>query len=379
MIITTVHKHSLQKGLLILAVLLVGLALLTYPQAVDGGINRGLSICYTVIIPSLFPFLVLTGFVTRSGIIRIIGKRMEKITRFLFGLPGECSGAILIGLVGGYPAGGAAVAELMRQNSISRRDAKRLLMFCVNAGPAFIISTVGAGLLNNTQIGIVLFAAHIVASLLIGIVGRFFRTSSVVESSYKPMESVPVSSALAESVNTACRSMLYMCGFVVLFTALQALADVSGLSQGIGNGLSVVFNLFGVSARDADCILPIITEVTGGCVAASTASQSRIWLLGMALGWGGLSVHCQLASTLHEYGVMGKTFWLGRALHALLGGGLSAIWLCFIPITQTTAQSLSGLSFNVTNTSIPAAITLLFMCVLLLFTNSRTGINHSAK
>ena len=60
------------------------------------------------------------------------------------------------------------MGELLKSGSITRREAGRMLLFCVNAGPAFVVSTVGAGLLGNARYGVVLLAAHMLASLTIG-------------------------------------------------------------------------------------------------------------------------------------------------------------------------------------------------------------------
>lgn len=380
MLVATVHKASLRKGLLLMAVLVAGVSLLWWPQAVSGGIDRGMSICYTVIIPSLFPFLVLAGFVTRSGIDAVVGRRLERVTRCLFRLPGRCATGILIGMVGGYPAGGAAVGELLRNGVITRREGQRMMLFCVNAGPAFILSTVGAGLMGDVRAGILLLTAHLAVALIIGFAGRWLYKPEPAVASVPPAETaLPPSAALAGSVNAACRSMLYMCGFVILFAALQALCDASGLSEQLTDLLAWLFRAAGLSTQGADCILPLLTEVTGGCVAASAAGEYRPFLLGMALGWGGLSVHCQLTATLHEYRVMGRSFRLARLCHAVLGGALSALLFRFVPLPQATAHSLSGISFTATASSAPAAVTLLAMCVLLLFTNSHTTASDKAK
>ena len=119
MFVKIVHRSALQTIGLLAGIALAGAALLAWPQAVATGVSRGLSICSTVIIPSLFPFLVLAGFLVRSGLCRRLGRWLEKPTRRLFGLPGCCAGAILIGWVGGYPAGGAAIGELTREGSIT--------------------------------------------------------------------------------------------------------------------------------------------------------------------------------------------------------------------------------------------------------------------
>ena len=370
MFVATWHRSTLYKGVLLLTVVGVGGALLCWPQAVSGGISRGLSICSTVVIPSLFPFLVLAGFVTRSGMGAAIGRRLERPTRGVFGLPGCCAAGILIGFVGGYPAGGVAVGELLRSGAITRREGRRMLLFCVNAGPAFIISTVGAGLLGSARFGAVLLAAHLLAALLLGLGMR------VLTPLPRPVERKPVpteaflrpSAALAGAVNAACRSMLYMCGFVVLFAALQALGDVTDLSRGLTRLIAWPLETAGADVRDLDCLVPILTEVTSGCVAASTTGELRPLLLGLALGWGGLSVHCQLTATLYEYNIMGRSFYLARLLHAALGGLLSVLLLRWIPVELPASAALSA-GAPLATASVPAAVTLLAMCTLLLFTN----------
>ncbi len=381
MFVATLHKSTVYKLMLLAAVIGMGGALLAWPQAVAGGISRGLSICYTVLIPSLFPFLVLAGFMTRSGIDAAVGRRMERVTRFLFGLPGRCAAGILIGFMGGYPAGGAAVGELLESGAITRRQARRMMLFCVNAGPAFVVSTVGAGMLGSARYGGVLLAAHMLASLIIGIAARFFdppekgsQKGGGISPHTEKAADIPLrpSAALAGSVNSACRSMLYMCGFVVLFAALQALGDVTGFVQGLTRLIAWPLEAAGGDGKDLDCLFPILTEVTGGCVAASTAGSLKPLLLGVALGWGGLSVHCQLTATLHTYNVMGRRFYLARLAHAALGGLLSVVLLRFIPIPAAASAPLNSGGLPLASSSLPAAVTLLAMCVLLLFTNSRT-------
>lgn len=381
MFAVTLHKSTLYKLVLLIVVVSIGFALLWWPQAVAGGISRGLSICYTVIIPSLFPFIVLAGFVSRSGIDTVIGRHLERVTRFLFGLPGRCAAGILIGFVGGYPAGGAAIGELLKSGAITRQEGRRMLLFCVNAGPAFVISTVGAGLLGSARYGVILLAAHMLAAFLIGIMSRLFIPSTTVSppSNQSAKTSIRPGAALAQSVNNACRSMLYMCGFVVLFAAIQTLGDVTGLTQGITRLIAWPLETAGADVRDLDCLIPILTEVTSGCVAASSADTLKPLLLGAALGWGGLSVHCQLTATLYEYNLMGKSFFLARLVHAALGGLFSILFLRLIPVELTVSATISGNLAPLASSSVPAAVTLLAMCILLLFTNTQTDESDRKK
>ena len=352
-------------------------ALLIWPQAVAGGVSRGLSICGTVIIPSLFPFLVLSGFLVRSGISGALGRRLERVTRFLFGLPGCCAAGILVSFIGGYPAGGIAVGEMVQQGSITREEGRRMLRFCVNAGPAFVISAVGAGLLGNVRMGVVLFAAHILASVLLGIGGRILdgRRSAGEGSRAKTGASkMPAPAAFVESVNAACRSLLYMCGFVILFAAILALGDASGAAGFLQHVLSMPARLMGADASKLSCLLPGLLEVSCGSVEAAGTGELAPLMLGMIMGWGGLSVHCQLAATLHGQKLMDKGFFAARALHALLAGLLSVLLVRIVPMPLETFKPGSDVMIAPFSTSVVASVALLLMCgMLLLVTAGKAG------
>ena len=370
MFVKTLHKSALKTGGQLAALAGAAAALLIWPQAVAGGVSRGLSICGTVIIPSLFPFLVLAGFLVRSGVSAALGRRLERPTRFLFGLPGCCAAGILVAFVGGYPAGGIAAGELLERGYITRSEGKRMLRFCVNAGPAFIISAVGAGMLGNVRAGAVLFAAHILAALLMGLGGRIWdgRSKEADREEGLPAgpKRLPTAAAFVESVNGACRSLLYMCGFVVLFAAILALCDASGFPALIQQALALPFRLAGADADALNCLFPCLLEVSCGAVEASGAGGLAPLLLGMALGWGGLSVHCQLAANLHAYKVMDRGFFAARAVHAALGGLLTILLFRIVPMPLESFSPLTDAKITPFSTSVVASVALLLMCAMLL-------------
>jgi sporulation integral membrane protein YlbJ len=349
-----------------------------WPQAVASGVSRGLSICSSVIIPALFPFLVLAGFLVRSGISMAVGRRMEGVTRCLFGLPGCCAAGILIGFVGGYPSGGIAVGELMRQGQITQDEGRRMLRFCVNGGPAFIISAVGANLMGNVQYGVMLFSAHIAASVFMGVGGRLFeKTPSASLRKAAPSlqnkltaKPIPATAAFVESVNGACRSLLYMCGFVVLFAALLSLSDGVGLTNMIHRFLAGTAQVSAASSP-LTCLFPCLMEVSCGVVEAVNLGATTPLILGMALGWGGLSVHCQLAATLHEFRIMGKGFFISRVIHAFLGGILTVIVFRLVPVPITAFSPLEEAVVTPYTTSAAASAALLVMCAMLLLVTGK--------
>ena len=128
-----------------LALLCATLSLMLYPQDSMSAAREGLKLCYNVIIPSLFPFFVLSALVVDLGVAGYIGRALEGLMRPLFNVPGACASAFVLGFVGGYPVGARTALSLYQKGMCTKTEAERLLSFCNNSGPAFILGVVGAG------------------------------------------------------------------------------------------------------------------------------------------------------------------------------------------------------------------------------------------
>lgn len=144
--------------------------LFLHPETAAAGISDGLLLCARVIIPSLFPFLAISAFLSKSGVGDKIGQMLSPLTRKALHVPDAAGCAVIMGMLGGYPVGGKMIAELCREEKINRREARRLFLYCVNPGPAFAISAVGASVLRNRQSGLLLFVSLIISSMFIGII-----------------------------------------------------------------------------------------------------------------------------------------------------------------------------------------------------------------
>ena len=66
------------------------------------------------------------------------------------------------------------ISQLYENNSLSASQAKRMVWFCINSGPAFVVGAVGTTMLSSKKCGILLFASQTLAALIIGFFSRFF-------------------------------------------------------------------------------------------------------------------------------------------------------------------------------------------------------------
>lgn len=188
------------------------LVLILDSKTAVAGAGEGVSLCLRVVIPSLFPFFVLSVLLTSS----LSGTAVPPLrpVGWLCGIPAGAEPLLLIGLLGGYPAGAQAVAQSYEAGRLSRRDAGRLLGFCSNAGPAFLFGMIG-GKFSQSWAPWVLWGIHILSALTVGILlpGRARRSSGT--GGRREM-------TLPEALRQGLRIMASVCGWVVLFRVVLA-------------------------------------------------------------------------------------------------------------------------------------------------------------
>lgn len=293
------------------------LALMLASEEAAASAKNGLYICANVIIPSLLPFLVLTSLLSGLGLSQIIAKWTQPMMQKLFGLSGQCSTALIFGLTGSYPVGAGQTVELYNLGYITKDEAQRLLPFCNNSGPAFIIGAVGVGVFSSSMAGLVLYVCHIAAAFAVGIImcsGRRGRPQSTEMQNYQVRS---FSAALSESVKSAVSSSLAICGFVVTFSVLTGLLNAAGILSGLAGALAVKT---GGELSFFSSLLTGIFELGSGIgsMQGLLISPLNMALASFILGFGGLSVHCQTLAVIEGTGIKSAPHFAGRLLHGLI-------------------------------------------------------------
>lgn len=273
--------------------------------------RAALSLCAVTILPSLFPFFVLSILLSRLGIPRTLGLRLGGAAERLFGVSGAGITALPVGLLGGYPMGAACVSELLSSREIDENEAGRLLLFCNNSGPAFLIGAVGIGAFGSARAGFLLYAAHVLAALLTGLL---FRRPCGGRKKARPASAEPFASAFPAAVRQAVSAALTVCGFVVCFSVLLGLLEAWGLPA-----------LLGLVTPERRALLCGFFEIGSavGALRGLGPSPARLALAAAILGWGGLSVHCQTAALFCESEISLRTHSLGRLCSALLSAAIA--------------------------------------------------------
>ncbi len=274
-----------------------------------------LKLCLNSVIPSLFPFFVLSGLLVNLGFITLFGKILAPISKLLFKTSGKGAVVFIIGIICGYPTGAKVIADMCKEKSIKKCEAERLLAFCNNSGPLFIIGAVGTTMLKNHSLGVALYVIHLMSAIFVGIIMRAFAKNEKA-TSVGDICTLNIGSAFAKSIESAVKSILNVCGYVVFFSILCAMAN----------------NVFLIS----------ILEVTTGAKALITQGFSEkitFVLLSAMLGFGGICVLLQVQSEAGKAGLSLKLYFLGKTLQAVISTLLSFVYVSIFDATTAFAPT----------------------------------------
>lgn len=289
----------------ILATLLFAVLLLACPAAAGTAVQDALTLCVRTVIPSLFPFFIVTGLLVQFGLDSILRPLCTPLMRPLFRLRGECAVPLLAGFLGGYPTGARSVAQLYAQGSLTQQEAEQLLGFCNNCGIGFLVGFVGAGIFQSVRIGIALLVLHILSALLAGVVLCRRNPDTPIQPQlpcHLPVQSLSHGMALTTAVSGALTATLTVCAYVVCFRTATALLPLP-------NRLVGAIEMVGA-------ITTLPSDAMGFVAAAGITA------------WGGLSVHCQTMAVVGGLSLHNHT--KGKILQTIFAVLLSipvALWL----------------------------------------------------
>ena len=339
-------RQTYRDALLGAGLLLAALALVAWPGEASAAMKDGLALCGNVILPSLFPFFVLSSLVVELGLSRYLGRLFQPVMAPLFRVNGACAAALALGFVGGYPVGARTAISLYQNGQCSRTEAERLLAFCNNCGPAFILGVVGAGVFGSGAAGLLLYLGHLAASLLVGILFRFYKSREGPKSGravQAQFQTASFPAAFTKSVTGALQSTLNICAFVLFFTVVIRALTLSGALDGAAEGIAALFSPLGMDREWARRLLTGALEMSSGVSSLTGGTLSgRLSMAAFMLGWAGLSVHCQVLAFLGDSGLSLRTYVTGKLLHGALSAAVVGGLVRLIPLPGTVSALLAG-------------------------------------
>ena len=300
------------------------LALILDAKTAATAASEGILFCLRTVIPSLFPFFILSTLLTNNlfgqeiPILRFLGKlcRMPKGSECLF----------LIGILGGYPVGAQSIGSAYRNKQIEKHTAHRLLGFCSNAGPAFIFG-ICADLFQKRSTIWILWAVHIFSAV---ITGRAFPLTHNHTMNTNLTTPINFQQALTKSIKITAN----VCGTIVIFRIIINFIDrwflwcfPQYLQFAIAGFLELANGIY----------------ILKGC----TNESIRFVLSATMLGFGGICVYMQTLSATEE---LGPGYYLsGKLIQSMTSFSISILLANYLfePIPYAYAASSAVLFVNI--------------------------------
>ncbi|MBR0541765.1 MAG: hypothetical protein IJK26_06100 [Clostridia bacterium] len=312
---------------------------------ISQGVSNGLSLCAASVIPSMFPFLVVSDFIAKSGISKLAGSIILKPLGKVLRISDNGCTVFIMSLLGGYPIGPKMTSELVESGKIELKEAQRLNLFCINPSPGFLITMLGAVFFKSKALGVIFYVSCALASFVIAFASSFFKRSSEQKSTKNErlyFINNPVDS-LVKSVSSAAMSMLFICAWVVVFNAV----------------ISVFLYYF---QNNAAYVLCSLLEITNGINLVKGILSFP--LCAALIAFGGVSVHFQILSAVRKSGLKLHMFLISRIIHALISGVFCRLILILFPVKADVFSNYSALTVNSFSVSFAASATLIAMCIL---------------
>lgn len=357
------------------------LILSLYARETSMAAKNALYLCLDVVIPSLFPFFVLS----RLTIPYLSGfncpKFLKRLIERFFGLPYYTFVPIILGYMSGYPTGAKLARDMFDEGLLDSRQAGRIISVTNNCSPLFMIGTIGAGFFKSVRTGFLLLLIHWVSGLTAAFfMGRIFapyprdasgaaaksadargtgldapdmrRTSpmfdsgrSVTRKAAGSSQSLP--SLIPSAVEEAALLSIRVTGYIVFFSVLSELLARLGL-------FSLISSIAGGICRggSSEKLQKIISSVSKGLIEITSGSQAisgikdaainvKLSAISFICGFAGFSVHTQVMGIMKGTNANYRIFLAGKLLHGLIAGLLTMTVTVFTPITVLTSNILT--------------------------------------
>ncbi len=306
-------------------VIYIILGLILKPQLCMLSATEGIELCVKTIIPSLFPFFVCSKILVKNGFAERLGKTFGFLMRPVFNVPGCGAFAFVTGLLSGCPAGASTVVDLYEKNMCTRAEAQRMLCFCNNSGPLFILGSVAVGMLGFGEIGVTLYVSHVLSAIAVGFVMSNYKRSETVERLCCPSANKSCD-IVGESMREAVLLTGYVCGFVIFFAVVTGIVKESGIVNAIAQRTSF--------ADTAGGILLGMLEMTNGIshIAKCHISLSSLCAISFVIGFGGFSVILQVYGIVKRYNLSIMLFSVVKLMQGVLSAFVTFLIVSFCSI-----------------------------------------------
>ncbi len=362
------------------------------PQETVKASASGLKLWFSVLVPALLPFFIVSELMVNLGFVNFLGVVLEPVMRPLFNLPGCSSLVIAMGFTSGFPVGAILSRKLYEENLLTANEAERLVSFTNNSSPLFILGAVGVGMFGSPALGYLLAVSHYLSNLLVGVLWRFkaVESSSFIKQSQGLLQKgfaslieaqgtndKSIGTLISDAIKNSLNNILAISGFIVIFSIITRMFTVWGLMDVLAESLVNLFSNFNISYQLAYGLGMGIFEITIGANTVTLSSQAQILhqliAVSLIMAFSGFSVIAQVMSVMAGTPVRLSFYLLSRFIQMILSVIITytGYYLFIVPIHPVTSFAVPYYklmySFDAWSVSLYCLVTALVIIIIMIF------------
>ena len=305
-------KNKYKNLLIIIILLFIFFEILFNKLIIINTVMESLNIWVKAIIPSLFPFFVISDLLITYNFIDYIPNKIKKYICRLLNISDSALSILILSMVSGFSSNGRNTHNLYNKGKISMKEASYILMYTHFSSPVFILTTCSLIYLRSEKLGIILLLSHYLSNIIIGILFRNINNPSLDNSTIKEHKSQNFTINLIKSIRSSIDSLLLILGILTVFLIISSLI------------INIIHSNLYTSA-----IIRSILEMTLGLkyiASLNISMMHKVILFSAILSFGGLSVHMQVMAQIIEDKISCKYYLIGRIFQVLFSIVLSFIF-----------------------------------------------------
>ena len=266
-------------------------------------VGFSLNIWINSILPSLFPFFVISDILNSYNVISYVPNFIKNTFKNLFNINDSCLFVFFISMLSGFPSNARNIKNLYNDKKITKDEAEHLLFYTHFANPMFILGTLVIIFLNNKSLGLLILISHYLPNFIIGFLLRKYNNP---KHNYNTNNNNCISFGIVftKSIKSSIDSLLLILGTLTSFLIIS----------------TIIINMFKLNTING-LLIKSILEITSGLKELSMINFNNKLLVIVSsciLSFGGLSVHMQVINELNDTNISYKNFFIGRIFQCTL-------------------------------------------------------------
>ena len=233
-------KTSLFNVFIIFLSIFVLCMLMLEKDLIYSSTNYGLNIWVNNLIPTLFPFFIISDILINYKVVDYIPRFFKNIFKKIFNITDNMFVIFILSMISGFPSNARNTRTMYDNGMIDINEANHIMIFSHFSNPLFILTTIGLFFFNYKKIGVILLITHYLSNIILGFLirNKFIhyetkKNDNEIKNSFGKI--------FIDSIKKAVDNILLICGIVCIFMILSSIIEILVLYNSSKALISLIF------------------------------------------------------------------------------------------------------------------------------------------